>query len=241
MSGSVRVLVVYDNLAVMGIYVEVFTMPHCDIVRRASHLQKYTASILYRMSYQMSYMLSSLKHALSPRGAWLNLRYYWYCRERSNIVFASAFILLLMLLGLLIYRTITNQYEARELRCLTLNVYHEARGEPDLGKYAVASVTLNRVASKHYPSNVCDVVFQKRWDYLRKRYVSAFSWTELVAPVSTNSQAWQKAARIAEDVYHNPEARKLQGALFYHARNIRPSWARHKIRVATIGRHVFYN
>ncbi len=189
----------------------------------------------------MSYMLSSLKESLSPRGAWLNLRFYWYSADRSNGIFVAVIILLFVLLGLFIHRTVVNQYEARELRCLTLNVYHEARGEPDKGKYAVASVTLNRVASKHYPNTVCDVVFQKRWDYLRKRYVSAFSWTELDAPITTNSRAWKNAALIAEDVYRNPKARKLQGALFYHARSIRPSWARKKIRVATIGRHVFYN
>lgn len=186
-------------------------------------------------------MLSSLKYSLSPRDVWLNMRFYWHSGDRSNIVFAATLSLLFVMLGLFIYRTITNQYEAHELRCLTLNVYHEARGEPDKGKYAVASVTLNRVASKRYPDTVCDVVFQRRWDYLRKRYVSAFSWTELDAPVSTNSRAWQKAARIAEDVYRNPEAWKLKGALFYHARNIHPSWARKKIRVATIGRHIFYN
>lgn len=169
------------------------------------------------------------------------MRFYWHSGDRGNTIFASSVLLLFLVLGLFIYRTIVNQYEAREIRCLTLNVYHEARGEPDRGKYAVASVTLNRVASKHYPDTVCDVVFQKGWDYLRNRYVSAFSWTELDAPVSTNSGSWRKAARVAEDVYRNPEAHNLKEALFYHARHIRPSWARKKVSVAKIGRHIFYN
>ena len=193
------------------------------------------------MSRQTRQFLSSFTYRLSPRDIWSDVRFYWHSGDRSNTVFAASIMLLFVLLGLLIYRTIVNQYEARELRCLTLNVYHEARGEPDKGKYAVASVTLNRVASKHYPATVCDVVFQKRWDYLRKRYVSAFSWTELDAPISTNSKAWRKAAQIAEDAYRHPEALNLKGALFYHAKHIRPSWARKKIRVATIGRHIFYN
>lgn len=193
------------------------------------------------MLHKARQFLFSLSYRLSPRDIWSDVRFYWLSGDRSNAVFAMSFILLFVLLGLFIYQTNINQYEARELRCLTLNVYHESRGEPDKGKYAVASVTLNRVASKHYPDTVCDVVFQKRWDYLRKRYVSAFSWTELDAPVSTNSRAWQKASRIAADVYHHPETRKLKGALFYHAKNIHPSWARKKISVATIGRHVFYH
>lgn len=186
--------------------------------------------------------LSSLSYRLSPSDIWSDVRFYWHSGDRGNTVFISSILLLFLVLGLFIYRTIINQYEAKELRCLTLNVYHEARGEPDKGKYAVASVTLNRVASKHYPDTVCDVVFQKRWDYLRKRYVSAFSWTELDAPISTNSRAWQKASKIAENAYRHPEkAQNLKGALFYHARHIRPSWARKKVSVAKIGRHIFYN
>lgn len=186
-------------------------------------------------------IINLLVYRMSPGDIVSDVRFYWHSRDRSNTVFAAGMILMFLLLGLFIYRSIINQYEARELRCLTLNVYHEARGEPDKGKYAVASVTLNRVASKHYPATVCDVVFQKRWDYLRKRYVSAFSWTELDAPVSTNSRSWQKATRIAEDVYHHPEAQNLKSALFYHAQHIRPSWARKKVSVAKIGRHIFYN
>ncbi len=199
-------------------------------------------SILLSMYQKFRYFFTSLSYRLSPRDVLADIRFFWQCGDRSNLVFASLTILIFVLVGLFIYRTIDNQYAARELRCLTLNIYHEARGEPDAGKYAVASVTLNRVASKHYPETVCDVVYQKRWDYLRKRYVSAFSWTELDStPVTTNTRAWQEAARIAEEVYYNPDAHNLKGALFYHARHIRPSWARKKVGVAKIGRHIFYN
>jgi len=168
-------------------------------------------------------------------------RFYWHSGDRSYVVFGAGIAVLFVSLSLFVYHTIVDQREAREIRCLALNIYHEARGEPKEGKYAVASVTLNRVASKHYPDTVCEVVFQKGWDYLRKRYVSAFSWTELDAPTSMNSRAWQQAEYIAEDVYRNPETQNLKNALFYHARHIRPSWARRKISVAKIGRHVFYN
>jgi spore germination cell wall hydrolase CwlJ-like protein len=48
----------------------------------------------------------------------------------------------------------------KALRCLALNIYHEARSEPRAGQIAVASVTLNRVKSKRFPGTVCDVVMQ---------------------------------------------------------------------------------
>ena len=51
---------------------------------------------------------------------------------------------------------------------------------------------------------------------------------------------WQQAWDVANAVYFKRRAPKLQGVLFYHARHIRPSWARGKKPVARIGRHVFY-
>lgn len=32
----------------------------------------------------------------------------------------------------------------------------------------------------------------------------------------------------------------MDGALFFHATYVKPSWAKNKKRVAHIGRHVFY-
>lgn len=193
------------------------------------------------MIFKLRQLFRALIYRLSPGNVWSEVRFRWQSGGRGNLVFGTGLMGFFLVLGLFIYQTLVHQYEARELHCLTLNVYHEARGEPDEGKYAVASVTLNRVESKHYPDTICDVVFQKRWDYLRNRYVSAFSWTELKAPVSTNSRAWQQAEQVARDIYHHPETRPLKQALFYHARHIRPSWARKKARVAKIGRHIFYN
>ena len=45
-----------------------------------------------------------------------------------------------------------------DLRCLAENIYHEARGEPLAGQYAVAEVTMNRVRSREFPNSVCAVV-----------------------------------------------------------------------------------
>src|SRR5882672_11161357 len=83
--------------------------------------------------------------------------------------------------------------DRRNLACLARNVYFEARGEPTAGQYAVAEVTMNRKASGRYPDTVCGVVYQKNWDPLRKRYVGAFSWTELGALPAPRGEEWERA------------------------------------------------
>ena len=50
--------------------------------------------------------------------------------------------------------------EADEVNCLALNIYHEARNQPFMGKLAVGYVTLNRVNSDEFPNTICGVVKQ---------------------------------------------------------------------------------
>ena len=132
------------------------------------------------------------------------------------------------------------QARAQQLNCLARNVYFEARGEPEAGQYAVAQVTMNRKAAASYPSTVCEVVHQKNWDAIRKRYVAAFSWTELASLPATSGEEWARARKVAEDVYDGQRPEKLNGALYYHASRVKPSWAKEKKLVARIGRHEFY-
>jgi spore germination cell wall hydrolase CwlJ-like protein len=143
-------------------------------------------------------------------------------------------------MGVLMYNTVDGKAVSRDLTCLTRNVYYEARGEPAKGKLAVAKVTLNRVSSSRFPSNICDVVYEQRWDKRRRRYVGAFAWTEFDSVPSPKSKEWKKAWKAAETVYLNPESIQLKGALFYHATRIKPRWAKQKKRIKKIGRHIFY-
>jgi N-acetylmuramoyl-L-alanine amidase len=128
-----------------------------------------------------------------------------------------------------------------ELLCLAKNIYYEARGEPATGQAAVAEVTMNRYASGRYGDTVCDVVYQKRWDPIRKRYVGAFSWTELDELPPLSGQEWLRAVTIADSVYTGSEAPVLDDrTMFYHATWMKPDWAHGKRQVAKIGGHVFY-
>jgi spore germination cell wall hydrolase CwlJ-like protein len=178
-----------------------------------------------------------------------SLRIYWYRTDRAAWVVAAIIGALVVLLGFLLSAVFAQQDARRDraleahrqnLECLARNVYFEARGEPLAGQYAVAEVTLNRKASRHYPRTICEVVYQKNWDPLRKRYVGAFSWTEFRVLPEPAGEEWQRAWRVAEAVYYGKQLPALQGALFFHAHYIKPDWAKSKQRVARIGRHVFY-
>lgn len=132
------------------------------------------------------------------------------------------------------------EFHKQSLTCLARNVYFEARGEPVAGQYAVAEVTMNRRASRRYPNTVCEVVYQKNWDPIRGRYVGMFSWTEFDTLPDPKGEEWHRALAIAEAVYYQRYTPALKGATHFHANYIKPDWAQQKVRVAKIGRHIFY-
>jgi spore germination cell wall hydrolase CwlJ-like protein len=117
-----------------------------------------------------------------------------------------------------------------DLRCLAENIYHEARGEPLVGQYAVAEVTMNRVASHDFPDSVCEVVHSR----------GAFSWTYNGDPAVPYGYEWRRAQAVASTVYDNLEAPLVNGALYYHAIYVSPEWAATRRQVALIGQHLFY-
>ena len=119
---------------------------------------------------------------------------------------------------------------AEDLQCLAENVYHEARGEPLVGQYAVAEVTMNRVRSREFPDSVCAVVHQP----------GAFSWTDRSDSPAPSGYEWRRAQAIAASVYDNSEAPLVAGALYYHATYISPDWAATRSQITRIGRHLFY-
>ena len=167
-----------------------------------------------------------------------------YLRYRFTVGAVLFFLALPLPIVALAYMALVSKSDGSRLKdlvCLTRNVYHEARGEPLVGQFAVAEVTLNRVASRRFPDSVCEVVYEKRWDKIRRRYVGGFSWTELdVPPEIDDDEAWRQAWHVAQTVSSEHYTPTLEGALFYHGRHVRPSWSRGKKRIARIGRHVFY-
>jgi N-acetylmuramoyl-L-alanine amidase len=195
-----------------------------------------------------------LTFAGAPRGGkvlrmlW-KLRLFWYRTDKAAAAFALFFALVV---GALVsaagavftqrdtQRAALRESQARSVDCLARNVYYEARGESLAGQYAVAEVTMNRTASAFFPRTVCEVVYQKTWDPVRRRYVGAFSWTEFESLDAPAGETWRRATKIAEDVYYRRRPPELPGVLYYHATYIKPEWSKDRQRVARIGRHVFY-
>src|SRR5579859_5968562 len=168
-------------------------------------------------------------------GWWIELQYFWHTRIKTPwivVLFLGALVAAFAGLSQLIE---TNRVASRELTCLALNVYYEARGESVAGMYAVAEVTMNRVASRRFPQTVCAVVYEKRWDWLRKRYVSAFSWTEFDIVPHPEGVQWRQARDAADAVYFRRRPPALDGALHYHASYIKPSWAKGEKPIIRIG------
>jgi spore germination cell wall hydrolase CwlJ-like protein len=173
-------------------------------------------------------------------GWWNNARFFWHTRNKAPWIAVLMVGMAITAFSALANLLESNRSEKRELTCLALNVYYEARGEPLAGKYAVAEVTMNRMASGRYPGTICAVVYEKRWDRLRKRYVSAFSWTEFDVVPHPEGGQWRTAKEVAEVTYFGRQPPQLNGALHYHATYIKPSWARGQQPIARIGGHVFY-
>src|SRR5687768_6444313 len=89
------------------------------------------------------------------------LSLYWTLRESGDLAFFAILGVPFVLVGSIVYfayaarstidgsRIDAARARARDIRCLAENIYFEARGEPLRGQYAVAEVTMNRLASPH--------------------------------------------------------------------------------------------
>lgn len=134
---------------------------------------------------------------------------------------------------------ITAEMRQRQLDCLARNIYHEAGYEPFEGKVAVAQVTINRVESGLFPSDICKVVYQKNIVY--EKVLCQFSWyceqasikKPMNGPVYTESM--EVAKKVLLEGFRLPSVKE---ALYFHGDYINPGWKREK--VAKIGRHIFY-
>ena len=128
----------------------------------------------------------------------------------------------------------------KEIKCLALNIYYEARSESQRGQFAVAAVTMNRVKSYKYPNTVCGVVWQRR----------QFSWThDGKSDRPTEKKAWERSKSLAKLVHSKYLAFQAEnngawditsGALHYYASYIsEPYWAKNKNKRKSIGNHTF--
>ena len=119
---------------------------------------------------------------------------------------------------------------SRELECLAVGIYFEAKSESLAGQLAVGHVIANRAKSGRFPSSYCGVLFQRsQFSFIRGRSLPN---------VPRASRDWQDAVAIAKIVDQELHPSPVGKALFFHARRVSPRWR--LTRVATLGNHVFY-
>lgn len=135
-------------------------------------------------------------------------------------------------LGELVAETRAPDTLSPELECLAGAVYFEARGEPLAGQLAVAQVIINRSDARAFPSSYCGVVHQR----------SQFSFVKngRMPRIRRSSGAWERAKTIARIAHEGLWDSRVDDALYFHAKYVKPRWSRNKQARATINTHVFY-
>ena len=124
------------------------------------------------------------------------------------------------------------KHSAKDVECLTKNIYYEAGVEGRTGKYAVAHVTVNRLKNGRWGNDVCKVVYAKK----------QFSWTLQKTLPKPNKELWAESRGVAVAVLNGARVLGLQQSLYYHATYIKPpKWSSSVEHALTVGRHKFYN
>lgn len=119
---------------------------------------------------------------------------------------------------------------SREMECLAGAVYFEARSETLAGQLAVGRVIVTRAASGRFPSSYCGVVYQpSQFSFI---HANAMPW------VDHDTAKWRQAVKIAVIADNGAWKSPVEGAMFFHAAHIAPSWG--KTRMARVDNHVFY-
>ena len=127
--------------------------------------------------------------------------------------------------------------DGRQISCLALTIYHEARGESERGKLAVGHVVMNRTRSVLFPASVCDVVRQGG----QRRDRCQFSWwCDGRSDRPKDQAALRESLWLAEEIYYGCTRDPTAGALWYHSTAVKPSWSKSFGRGKRIDRHVFY-
>ena len=183
---------------------------------------------------------------------WLfGLRYrvadFWFMRDKGNLLFFSLFAAAILLIGGMVYLVYVDhlrirwaQQRQQDLMCLARNVYHESRGEPMAGQYAVAEVTMNRVASRHFPDTVCDVVYEKRLDTVPRPARRRILMDRIrLCRNAAGHPVGQGEAGCGGDIRRAARAGG-RGRVVLSRRQHRATLGQRKKRVAQIGRHIFY-
>ena len=139
----------------------------------------------------------------------------------------------------------------RDAECLAKNMYYESRSQGIAGQLAVSAVVLNRVNDDRFPDTICEVVEQgptrASWKDPKVRFPikhrCQFSWyCDGKSDNPRNKELYENFINLSEAILYNeiPFLDITDGATFYHADYVKPSWAKTKTKTVEIEDHIFY-
>ena len=142
--------------------------------------------------------------------------------------------------------------DPKAAECLAKNMYFEARNQGIAGQLAVTSVVLNRVNDSRFPDTICEVIEQgptreswkKNGTYYPIKHKCQFSWyCDGKSDVPKDKKTYKRFLTISYAILYNDITfiDITDGALFYHADYVTPSWAKSKTRTVEIEDHIFYS
>lgn len=106
-------------------------------------------------------------------------------------------------------------------------MFGEARGEPDMGKVAVAYTAINRKADPNYPKSICAVMKQP----------AQYQFLDYGMPTQTQvAYLMPLADAILKGKIDDP----TRGAKWFHTKTTKPFWAKQKDIKVALGNHIFY-
>jgi len=141
----------------------------------------------------------------------------------------------------------TPLYSERDIECLALNSYYEARSESVAGQVAVAQVVMNRVKSNKFPNTICEVIQHGKTRINWKGNVVPilnqchFSWwCDGKSDIPVDVRTYHSILDLVTDILYLDTVDITEGSLYYHADYVTPYWAPSFEMVTKIDRHIFY-
>jgi len=118
---------------------------------------------------------------------------------------------------------------ATALLCLSLNIYHESRGESERVQEAVAAITMNRVERMEGPNSVCNVVYSSH----------QFTWTKNKRSKVKDKEALSKAKKIASAYLHGKINKQVGKRVYFNHKRMGKRY-RTPNKPIVLGQLVFY-
>ncbi len=127
-------------------------------------------------------------------------------------------------------------YSNDDFTCLREAIYHEAAANSTDGGRAVANVILNRAQDPRFPNSVCAVIAEGE-DKGRCQFSYRCDGRPEVFPDKVKLRNATEAATLA---LTNQTEDVTDGALFFHAKWMKPGWFGTLRRTVALGGNIFY-